>query len=89
MCIRIHIGYVRSCLAIVVFSIVNSDSKRWPGNDINVKENICPIFVYIAANFRISYQITTKRSNIQNVEYELNIRPSLIIWIHLQCTTPP
>jgi len=44
-----------------------------------MKENIPAIFVYIAANFLISNRIAGKRSNIRNFEYELNIRPILIL----------
>ena len=54
MCIRIQIRYVRSSLAVVVFFIVKSESKRSPGTDFaaeDMKENIRMIFIYIAANF--------------------------------------
>ena len=44
-----------------------------------MKENTQAIFVYIAARFRISNRIADKRSNIQNFEYETNIRPILIM----------
>ena len=35
------------------------------------------IFIYIAANFRISNRIARKRSNINFLEYKSNIRPIL------------
>ena len=60
MCIHIHIRYVRSCLAVVVYFIVKSESNRSPGTDFveeDMKENIRAIYAYIAANFRISNQI--------------------------------
>ena len=44
------IRYVCSSLAVVVFFIVKSESKRSPGTDFAVedmKENIQAIFVYI------------------------------------------
>ena len=40
----------------------------------NIKENIRAIFVYIAANFRISNRIEY-RENFRIFEYESNIRP--------------
>ena len=60
MCICIHIRYVRSSLAFVVFFIVKSECQRSPGTDFaaeDMKEIIRAIFVYIAANFRTSNQI--------------------------------
>ena len=60
MCIHIHIRYVRSSLAVVVYFIVKSESNRSPGTDFveeDMKENIRAIYAYIAANFRISNQI--------------------------------
>ena len=54
MCIRIR--YVRSSLAVVVFFIVKSESKRSPGTDFAAegkKEYIRAIFTYIAVNYRI------------------------------------
>ena len=48
--------YARSSLAVVVFFIVKSESKRSPGTDFaaeNMKEHIQAIFAYIAANFRV------------------------------------
>ena len=44
-------------MVAVVFFIVKSESKRSPRSDFAVedmKENIQAIFVYLAANFRIS-----------------------------------
>ena len=60
VCIHIHIRYVRSSLAVVVFFIVKSERKRSPGTDFaaeDVKENIRATFAYITANFRISNRI--------------------------------
>ena len=56
VCVRIHIRYVRSSLADVVYFIVKSESKRSPGSDFaeeDMKENIRTKFDYAAANFRI------------------------------------
>ena len=56
MCIRIHIRYVRSSLAVllVVFFIVESKSKRLPGIAVeDMKENIRAIFIYMAAKVQI------------------------------------
>ena len=50
MCIRIHIRYVRSSLAVVVFFIVKSESKRSPGTDFaaeDMKENIRTAYSFI------------------------------------------
>ena len=44
----------------------------------DMKERIRAMFVYIAANFRISNRIATKRMNIRNLEYESNIHSILI-----------
>ena len=63
MCIHIHIRYVRSSLAVVVYFIVKSESKSSPGTDFaaeDMKENIPVIFAYIATNFE-SNRIATKR----------------------------
>ena len=54
MCICIHIRYVSSSLAAVVFFIVKSESKRSPGTNFvmeDMKENIRAILVYIAVNY--------------------------------------
>ena len=51
-----HIRYVRGSLAVVVFSIVTSESSRSSGTDFAVEdmmENFRALLVYIAANFRI------------------------------------
>ena len=48
---------MRCSLAVVVYFIVKSESKRSPGADFaeeDMKENIRTIFAYIAANLRIS-----------------------------------
>ena len=53
VCLRIHIRYVRSSLAVVIFFVVKSESNESPGTDFAVedmKENIRGIFVYIALN---------------------------------------
>ena len=45
---RIHIRYMRNVLAVVVFFIVKSESKRSPRTDFvaeDMKENIRVIFV--------------------------------------------
>ena len=60
ICIRIHIRYVRSSLAVAVFSIVKSERKMSPGTDLaaeDMKENVRAIFVYIVAHFQISNRI--------------------------------
>ena len=67
MYIRIHIRYAKSSLAVVVFFIVKSKSKRSrPGRFCggNMKENIRAIFIYIAANFRIPNRIE-QRENVR------------------------
>ena len=82
MCIRIRIRYVRSSLAVVVFFIVKSESSTSSGTEFapeDMKENIRAILIYIAANFRIESNSGKKSSNIRNFEYELNIRPILIV----------
>ena len=51
---------MRSSLAVVVFFIVKSESKRSPGSDFaaeDMKENIQAMFIYLAADFRISNRI--------------------------------
>ena len=49
---------------VVGFFIVKSESERQLGTDLATeerKENMRAIFAYIAANFRISNRIATKR----------------------------
>ena len=74
MCIRIHIRYVRSSLAVVASFIVKSESKRSSGTDFvveDMKENIRAIFVYIAANLLFLIELnsdkTFKYSNMNRI----------------------
>ena len=56
----IHISYMRSSLAFVIFFIVKSERKRSPGTDFaaeDMKDTIRAILFYTAANFRISNRI--------------------------------
>ena len=77
----IHIRYIRSGLALVVFFIVKSESKKSP----RTKQ-----YSFIAAHFRILNRIAWKHSNILNFEYELNIRHILSVTavgvMYVSCT---
>ena len=72
MFIRIHIRYLRSSLAIVISFVVRR-IKRSPGTKFaaeDMTKNIRTIFVYIAANFRISNRIAGKVSKFRiRIEY--------------------
>ena len=75
MCIRIHIRYVRSSLAVVVFFLIKSQSKRSPGTNFAAEDmKKSERYSFIAAMFE-SNRIARKRSNIRNFENESNIHP--------------
>ena len=51
---REHIKYVRNSLAVVVFFMVKTESKRSPGTDFATedrKENIRAVLVYVATKY--------------------------------------
>ena len=56
MCIRIHIRYVRSSLAVVVFFLIKSQSKRSPGTNFaaeDMKKSERYSFIAAMFEFRI------------------------------------
>ena len=62
----VYIRYMRSSLAVVVFFIVISKSKRSPVTDfeaVGMKEHFRAIFVYIAANFRRTIKLKYSNTN--------------------------
>ena len=65
----------------VVFFIVKSKSNRSPETDFAAEAMMTffgAIFVYIAANFRITRKIRV----LKHFEYKLNIRPILTTYLN-------